>query len=225
MWATNHYIVEHGTRISARIHEINFKFREMPMTKLSSRTLCRLAIIAVTGSLFAPVDVSADTLDLNSFPLGIQDSVIIEFPGATISTDGSYLYIGAMNVDHEICALNRAGNCQEDMKIDFTNRVNDLSFVALGWDPGDLVSINVYNGASLLGTVAQHANGLVDLTAYSNVTSIFLDDSSTGGGMAYDHFKFTTPVPEPESYAMTALGLALLGAVTRRRKTRVDQLR
>jgi hypothetical protein len=40
----------------------------------------------------------------------------------------------------------------------------------------------------------------------------------SGDGVVLDNFTFTTPVPEPESYAMFLAGLGLMGAVARRRQ-------
>ncbi len=41
--------------------------------------------------------------------------------------------------------------------------------------------------------------------------------SFKGAGLVVDNVTFTTPVPEPESYAMMLAGLVLLGALKRRR--------
>ena len=42
--------------------------------------------------------------------------------------------------------------------------------------------------------------------------------SVTGGNVSLDNLSFTTAVPEPESYALMALGLGLLAAVAKRRR-------
>lgn len=42
--------------------------------------------------------------------------------------------------------------------------------------------------------------------------------SFTGMGLVADNVTFTTPIPEPETYAMMLAGLGLLGAMTRRRR-------
>lgn len=103
------------------------------------------------------------------------------------------------------------------MNIDFTLPVNGLGFVTSGWDPFDHIDVSAYNGATLLGTAGDSTDGFVDLSAFSNVTRIYIDDSSTGAGMAYDHFVFS-PVPEPETYAMLLAGLGLLGFSVRRKQ-------
>ena len=179
-------------------------------------TLGKFATIASASLILASANASADTLDFSGFPIGPIGSTVMVLPNATITSFGSDIYVGAAGIDHEICALS-GGSCQADLRIDFSTAVNSLSFVTSGWNPGDHVDANVYDGITLLGTVSQSSNGLVDLSAFSHVTSIYLDDSSTGAGFGYDHFIFA-PVPEPETYAMLLAGLGLLGFMARRRK-------
>lgn len=174
--------------------------------------------IAAVGLVLASASASADTLDFSVLSPGTQNNTVLVLPQATITSFGTDIFVGAANIDHEICALTGGFTCQADMKVDFTTAVNGLQFVASGRDDGDHVDVNVYNGAVLLGTVGNSADGLVDLTAFSHVTSIYLDDSSTASGFAYDHFTFTAAVPEPESYAMLLVGLGLLGFVARRKR-------
>ena len=187
------------------------------MNKTLRSTLGKFVTIASASLILASANASADTLDFSGFPIGPIGSTVMVLPNATITSFGSDIYVGAAGIDHEICALS-GGSCEADLRIDFSTAVNSLSFVTSGWHSGDHIDVNVYSGASLLGTVGHSSNGLVDLSAFSLVTSIYLDDSSIGGaGMAYDHFIFA-PVPEPETYAMLLAGLGLLGFMARRRK-------
>jgi len=187
------------------------------MNKIERSTVNKLATIASASLILASTTVSADTLDFSGLPLGPQGTTVLVLPNATITSFGSNLYVGAAGIDHEICALTGGGNCEADLKVDFSTAVNSLSFVASGYNPGDHVDVNIFDGATLLGTVGLSSDGLVDLSAFSHVTSLYMDDSSTGAGFAYDHFVFA-PVPEPETYAMLLAGLGLLGFVARRRK-------
>lgn len=186
------------------------------MNKVICNTFGKFAAIASTSLMLAS-SASADTLDFSVFPTGPMGTTVLVLPQATITSFGSNLYIGAAGIDHEICALTGGGNCEADLKVDFSTAVNGLSFVASGYDAGDHVDVNIFDGATLLGTVGLSSNGLVDLSAFSHVTSLYMDDSSTGAGFAYDHFIFA-PVPEPETYAMLLAGLGLMGFMTRRRK-------
>lgn len=189
------------------------KMRKMICSALESK----FTTIAAAGLILVSTSASADTLDFSVLSLGTQGGTVLALPQATITSFGVDIFVGAVNIDHEICALTSGFDCQADMKIDFATAVNGLKFVTSGWDAGDHVDVNVYDGAVLLGTVGQSADGLVDLTAFSHVTGIYLDDSSTGGGFGYDHFIFA--VPEPETYTMLLVGLGLLGFVARRKRT------
>ena len=191
------------------------------MKKTPNKTLNGLLGAASLGLMLASPAAMADTLDFSTFALGAQGSPVMVLSNAVITSYGADIYVGAAGLDHEICALTGGFTCEADMKIDFTSAVSSLKFVTSGYDGGDFIDVFAYSGVTLLGSVSHSSNGTVDLTAYSGITSIFIDDSSTGAGMAYDHFDFTTaPVPEPETYAMMLAGLGLLGVAARRRKQR-----
>ncbi|WP_029146715.1 PEP-CTERM sorting domain-containing protein [Methylophilus sp. 5] len=178
----------------------------------------RSIALSVFVGLFS-TSVLADTLDFTTLSQGPQGSTVLVFPQATITSFGADFYIGASGIASEICPLTTSTNCQADMQVDFTSAVNSLSFVLAGYDSGDHLDINIFSGATLLGTIASEANGLVDLSAYSNITKLYFDDSSTGAGFSYDKFQFTVAnVPEPETYGMLLAGLGLLGFATRRKQ-------
>jgi hypothetical protein len=75
---------------------------------------------------------------------------------------------------------------------------------------------------NILGDTNFFNPNLVDLSAFSNVTSIRIHDITDQTGLGWDNFSFTaTPVaapavPEPETYAMLVAGLVLLSFVVRR---------
>jgi len=101
--------------------------------------------------------------------------------------------------------------------IDFTSPVNDLSFVVLGDnDPGTPATIEIFHregsttaGLTLDGNVFNA--DLVDLAAFSDVTSIIISDNSDPFGLGFDDFTFT-PIPEPTTALLLACGLVGLAS-------------
>lgn len=189
------------------------------MKNLMPRFLSKSALVA-GAVLSVATAASADTLDFSGLSQGYQNTTTLVLSNATITSFGQNLYVGAAGIGKEICAINN-GNCQADMGITFNSVISGLTFVTSGFDTGDMINVSAYNGATFLGSVAHASNGLVNMAAFSNVTRIYIDDSSTGAGFAYDQFNFNvTAVPEPETYALMLAGLGLLGAVARRRKAK-----
>lgn len=86
------------------------------------------------------------------------------------------------------------------------------------------ITVSAYGAGNLLleshtvsvntGASSFHEGTFVGITRNAaEIQSI----SFTGVGVVADNFTYTTPVPEPEGYAMMLAGLALLGALKRRR--------
>lgn len=91
----------------------------------------------------------------------------------------------------------------------------------IGFNFGDLsgqVLTNVAGAQS--GNVWQQYSGLVNLNGPTALTFFATGQSDSVGG-SLDNVSVTAAVPEPESYAMMLAGLGLMGAIVRRRKSKV----
>jgi hypothetical protein len=116
----------------------------------------------------------------------------------------------------------------------FTLSANDASFTAQGTfqelsafqasgfasiDTGTLTSFTLYSGVGTSGPVVASAfspfpgNLFFAPTTFSAGTYTI---AATGTGQ-FDAFFTTTPVPEPETYALFFAGLGAIGFITRRR--------
>lgn len=101
----------------------------------------------------------------------------------------------------------------------FSTPVASVSMDFAGVSSGPDVTLWAYNGATLVGTTSgsvstgQFTLGL----AAAAITSVAVRPGSFNDWVGVDNIVFA-PVPETSTYAMMALGLALLGVAARRRK-------
>ena len=182
----------------------------------------KLLLALAAATTFSVGASSAATLDFTTLGSGTIGSATASVPGADLTSEGGQFFVGAGAGGNTICALTDAFNCQSDLTIDFLNIVSNLSFVVSGFDLGDFVSLTVSNslGASI-ATIEILADGLVDLTAFSGIGSLFFDDASIGAGYAYGDFNFdvgTATIPLPATLPLLLAGLGAAGLIGRRRK-------
>lgn len=188
------------------------------------------------STLLACASASAATLSFESLSSGNLGSPSASLPQAQISGTGTVLYLNEyfLGQGGSVCSAfttSSSTSCTGDLQITFTSAVSELSLSAIGIDDGDSVTISAYAGSSLLGSrlVAPPLIGdpdptqavLVDFSSYSGVTKLVFDDQSTGSGVAYGKFSFTSsvsPVPEPATGLMMVLGVAAIGHFARRRQ-------
>jgi PEP-CTERM motif len=102
----------------------------------------------------------------------------------------------------------------------FSTPVASVSMDFAGVFDGPDVTLWAYDGATLLGTTSGGASASGQFTlgfAAASITSVAVRPGTFNDWVGVDNIVFA-PVPETSTYAMMALGLALLGVAARRRR-------
>jgi PEP-CTERM motif len=100
----------------------------------------------------------------------------------------------------------------------FSTAVGSVSMDFAGVSTGADVTLWAYNGATLLGSTSGASTGQFTLSfAAAEITSVAVRPGTFNDWVGVDNIVFA-PVPETSTYAMMALGLALLGVAARRRR-------
>ncbi len=183
--------------------------------------------------------VSAIVIDFDDLATGT--AISNQYSEAVFSTVASHFNVAlgfaGISLPNILCTQVNGGavDCLQPVFVDFTNPVNNLSFLAVEPNQfGTVAEVNIFSSNVYVGTVPITGLGpapgrfgsgsvIVDLSAFTNVTRIeivapagfpTIDNSEGGNGVGYDLFTFDV-VPAPSSIAL--LGVGALFAGRRRR--------
>lgn len=163
----------------------------------------------------------AATLDFSELGSGQIFDTGVSITGADLTSGGTGFEIDPIFAN-SICVIGVNG-CANDLGIDFTEAVTDISFEVSGFQPGDAVVVLILDPAAvLLGTVDIVGDGLYALTGFGVIGSLLFDDSSDTFGVAYGTvtFEVAARVPLPATLPLLLAGLGALGTSLRRRGSR-----
>jgi hypothetical protein len=169
-----------------------------------------IGVMVAVGTTVMTADVGADIIDFDSLSAG--DVVTNQFPQATFSSiagqenrvDNTFDF-GPLSAPNYICTADVGGglNCVNPTIVDFTNPVNNLTFLALGDNSvGTQATVDVFENGTYSATVPVVVDGdfatihTVDLSGFSNVTRIEIENITDGGGLAWDRFEFDVVAQE-----------------------------
>jgi hypothetical protein len=178
---------------------------------------------------FAPI-AGAVTIDFD--PLAVGTTVANQFPEATFSSvAGQEVATISFSVGNSppnsICtrAVGGSLNCDQELIVDFTDAVFNRSFIVVGDNNiGTQAVVDVYVNFLLNTTVdivteGDFSAGLMDLSAFSDITGIVIRDVTDFGGLSFDDFDFEV-VAEPSTALLLITGLTALPVLLRRRHER-----
>ena len=189
-----------------------------------------LKLFALTLALALPLVLRADDINFDNLPAGTV--VTNQYPQAIFSSDpGEVIFTLAQNLGSSlpnfICTAPVAGSidCTHSVIVNFTSAVNNLTFVGTGVNnTGVVAEIDVFQNGIFSSTVDMIGVGTinpvpVNLSAFSNVTSIDIHNVTDAAGIGWDDFIFNTgsaSVPEPASIFLLGIGLLSLSGFRKR---------
>ena len=189
-----------------------------------------LKLLVFTLALTLPFVLRADDINFDNLP--VSTVVSSQYPQAVFSSDpGEVLLTVAQNLGSSlpnfICTAPAAGviDCTHSVIVKFTSPVNNLTFLGTGVnDTGKVAEVDVFQNGVLSSTVdmmgiSTIAPVLVDLSAFTNVTSIDIHDITDLEGIGWDDFVFNTgsaSMPEPASIVFLGIGLLSLSGFRKR---------
>jgi len=190
---------------------------------------CGIAIVSLIFGSGLAVSQAA-TLDFTE--AGVIDfagSTSVSLSNAELTSFGDDFFIAAPGSFGEannlgvVCGIATGSACATDWEIVFNSAVSNLSFFSFGWESGDQVQIQAFDGLTLLQTIIVTANTKLNFTTLSSVTRLaFSDLGSLSSGIAFGDFLFdenAVVTPLPAALPLFLSGLIGAGIAGRRRRT------
>jgi hypothetical protein len=191
-------------------------------------------VLAVLSILVFGLTGAAQAVVINFDALMEDEVVTNQFPEATFSSEAGFEVIvtNGRNFGNSqpffVCTApeeNPNQTCTEDVFLNFTDPVNNLTFLALGDNnQGTVGVVDVFDMGGLAGTVNIIGNAnandpiFVDITGFADVTRIVIRDISDAAGLGYDDFTFEVQqASEPTALFLIGVGLVGIAARLRRR--------
>lgn len=186
-----------------------------------------MQLLAAGFALAASVGANAAVVDFDSGSLGGDFS----WNNFNVLNTSTYQPSGYVNgtVSGNYVAYNMFGNPASLSS--FSSFVFNGAYFTGAWNNGLSITVNGFlNGVQTLSETFQvntdaplwkSFGWTVDSLTFSTAGGVSAGFGGSGNHFALDNFTYNevlSPVPEPETYAMLAVGLGLLGAFARRRK-------
>jgi len=170
--------------------------------------------------------------------IGFEDltngtTVTNQYEGVTFSSVGGNVNLvtnqpGIGFGNNFICTGSSSINCTSETILTFVNLVKNLSFYQVGDNASGVVAkVDVFvsglfsSTVDILGFNDFNTPNLVDLTSFTDVSSIRIYNITDPGGLGWDNFSFEdgpAPIPVPASLGLLFSAVLGLGALRRRRK-------